>query len=404
MRLLLTLAILVLSVCELHAQATPPCTAPCTKSQLLNDVQTQFPDNTVGAITPSILRGFQTNLINSSMATAPTGAGAFTCYVGTTGLLGACTSALGLALGGTGATTQPGAAAAIFPPAVRAGDIVYWNGSAWGTIPGNNTATGLLQQTNAGVPTWVSGSIVTPLVLPTPTRAGDVVYYNGTSWLTLPGNNSGTQVLSENASGTPTWIAAAVFPSTTRAGDIMYWNGTAWVTLAGNFTGTQVLTESSSGVPSWTTPGTVTSVVAGTGLSGGTITTTGTVSINMPVLSASLPADVTLTPSNTYVDGPSVAQGTSGTWFVTASITVVDPASANQFSAKLWDGTTIIASGAVITASTTAFLSMTLSGYITSPAGNLRITVKDNGAATGKILFNASGNSKDSTITAIRIQ
>ena len=86
MRLLLCIVlVLFLSLCEVHAQATPPCTAPCTKSQLLNDVQTQFPDNTVGAITPSILRNFQTNLINSSMATAPTGAGAFTCYVGTTG-------------------------------------------------------------------------------------------------------------------------------------------------------------------------------------------------------------------------------------------------------------------------------------------------------------------------------
>src|SRR6516162_10502869 len=207
MRLLLTFAILVLSVCEVHAQATPPCTAPCTKSHLLTDVQTQFPDNTVGAITPSILRNFQSNLINSSMATSPVGAGAFTCYVGTTGLPGACTSALGLSLGGTGATTQPGAAAAIFPPPVRAGDVVYWNGSSWGTIPGNNTATGLLQQTNAGIPTWVSGSTVTPIVFPTPTRAGDVVYYNGTSWLTHPGNNAGTQFLSESSAGVPSWTS-----------------------------------------------------------------------------------------------------------------------------------------------------------------------------------------------------
>src|SRR6516164_8288589 len=306
MRLLITFAVLALSVCEVHGQATTTCTAPCTKSQLLTDVQTQFPDNTVGAITPSILRGFQTNLINSSMATAPTGAGAFTCYVGTTGLLGACTSALGLALGGTGATTQPGAAAAIFPSPVRTGDIAYWNGSAWGTIPGNNTTTGVLEQTNAGVPSWVSGSAAAPLVFPTPTRSGDVVYWNGTSWLTLPGNNSGTQVLSENASGTPTWIAAAVFPSTTRAGDVMYWNGTAWVTLAGNTTGSQVLTENSSGVPSWTTPGTVTSIIGGQGLSGGTITTTGTLALNMAFFTNSLPADVSMNVIGNYFTGPSV--------------------------------------------------------------------------------------------------
>lgn len=43
-------------------------------------------------------------------------------------------------------------------------------------------------------------------LLPTPTRAGDVIYWNGTTWVTLPGNNSGTQVLQENASGLPSWV------------------------------------------------------------------------------------------------------------------------------------------------------------------------------------------------------
>ena len=404
MKLLCIVLVLFLSLCEVHAQATPPCTAPCTKSQLLNDVQTQFPDNTVGAITPSILRNFQSNLINSSMATSPVGAGSYTCYSGTTGLPGICTAALGLSLGGTGATTQPGAAAAIFPPPVRAGDITYWNGSAWGTIPGNNTTTGVLEQTNAGVPSWVSGSAAAPLVFPTPTRSGDVVYWNGTSWITLPGNNSGTQVLSENASGTPTWIAAAVFPSTTRAGDIMYWNGTAWVTLAGNFTGTQVLTESSSGVPSWTTPGTVTSVTAGTGLSGGVITATGTIALNVPVIASSLGADVSLAASGSYFDGPSVAQGATGTWFASGTVSVVDTVGGATIYVKLWDGTTVISSAVVTTSAANAPLTIALSGYLASPVGNLRISARDITSTSGKILFNSTSNSKDSTITAMRIQ
>jgi len=401
MRLLLTFAILVLSVCEVHAQATPPCTAPCTKSQLLNDVQTQFPDNTVGAITPSILRNFQTNLINSSMATSPVGAGAFTCYVGTTGLLGACTSALGLALGGTGATTQPGAAAAIFPSPVRTGDIAYWNGSAWGTIPGNNTTTGVLEQTNAGVPSWVSGSAAAPLVFPTPTRSGDVVYWNGTSWQTFPGNNSGSQVLSENASGVPSWIPSAIFPTTIRAGDIMYWNGSAWVTLGGNFSGTQVLTENSSGVPSWTTPGTVTSVTAGTGLSGGVITTTGTVAINMPYLTNALSGDLAV--STTYVDGPTVAQGTSGTWWANATIVGFDTTAGVTFICKLWDNTTVMASGFLYLPNASTGGSLSLAGAISSPTGNIRISCKDS-ATTGSMKANQSGNGKDSIISAIRIQ
>src|SRR6516164_6544518 len=306
MRLLLCIVlVLFLSLCEVHAQATPPCTAPCTKSQLLNDVQTQFPDNTVGAITPSILRNFQTNLISSSMPAAPVGAGAFTCYVGTTGLLGTCTSALGIALGGTGATTQPGAAAAIFPPPVRVGDIVYWNGSSWGTLPGNNS-------------------------------------------------------------------------------------------------GSQVLTENSTGAPSWTTPGTVTSVIAGTGLSGGTITSTGTVAVNLSVFTNSIPADITIN-TTSYFDGPIVAQGTSGTWLASGVVTLTPGAATPRtFNVKLWDGSTVLSSTS-LSVTNGSFGSVTLSGYIASPAGNIRMSVQQLNS-DGIIKFNSSGSSKDSTITVFRIQ
>jgi hypothetical protein len=70
----------------------------------------------------------------------------------------------------------------------------------------------------------------------------------------------------------------ALAPSPTRAGDVIYWNGSAWVTLAGNNSGSQILSENASGVPSWSSAGagSVTSVTCGTGLSGGTFTTTGT--------------------------------------------------------------------------------------------------------------------------------
>jgi hypothetical protein len=47
-----------------------------------------------------------------------------------------------------------------------------------------------------------------------------------------------------------------IMPTPTRAGDVAYWNGSAWTTLAGNNSGTNVLTENSSGVLSWSAPGT----------------------------------------------------------------------------------------------------------------------------------------------------
>lgn len=43
----------------------------------------------------------------------------------------------------------------------------------------------------------------------TPTRAGDVMYYNGTNWVCFAGNNSGTQFFTENASGVPAWATVS---------------------------------------------------------------------------------------------------------------------------------------------------------------------------------------------------
>lgn len=117
---------------------------------------------------------------------------------------------------------------------------------------------------------------------------------------------------------------------------------------------------------------------------------------------ASLGADVNLNNTANYFDGPSVSQGTTGTWFVSGTITVTDPGTA-RIHAKLWDGTTVIAATLSDVYTAGEYCSISLSGYITTPAGNLRISAKDVSTVNGKIVFNASGTSKDSTITAIRI-
>jgi hypothetical protein len=118
-------------------------------------------------------------------------------------------------------------------------------------------------------------------------------------------------------------------------------------------------------------------------------------------LTASLGADVNLNAVGTYFDGPSVAQGTTGTWFASGTVTVTATANDNIFC-KLYDGTTVIAS-AEVTPVTTAPQSISLSGALTSPAGNIRIACKDITNTTGKMVFNATSNSKDSTVTAFRI-
>ncbi len=115
----------------------------------------------------------------------------------------------------------------------------------------------------------------------------------------------------------------------------------------------------------------------------------------------SLSGDVSLNNTGQYFTGPTVAQGSTGTWFVSGTVTFYDTSSANM-RIKLWDGTTVIASTNV-TAPANNACTASLSGYLASPAGNLRISIQDASNTSGVIAFNQSGNSKDSTITAYRI-
>lgn len=150
--------------------------------------------------------------------------------------------------------------------------------------------------------------------------------------------------------------------------------------------------------------GTVTQVTCGTGLSGGTFTTSGTCAVALTSISNSLGSDVAMNSTANYFDGPSVAQGTSGTWFASGTVTVSDSTASAAFYCKLWDGTTVIASASMYSGTGTQRMAIALSGVIASPAGNIKISCRDATTANGAINFNLTGNSKDSTLTAVRIQ
>ena len=116
-------------------------------------------------------------------------------------------------------------------------------------------------------------------------------------------------------------------------------------------------------------------------------------------------ADITLS-TTSYIDGPSVTQGSSGTWYVSGSVTLGSTGGgSSRFFVRLWDGTTTIAAGAssFLGASSAAAISVSLSGIMASPAGNLRISVANNSDPVSKILFNNSGFSLDSSVVAVRI-
>lgn len=128
----------------------------------------------------------------------------------------------------------------------------------------------------------------------------------------------------------------------------------------------------------------------------------------VPVLSAltnSISGDVALNNTANYFTGPTVAQGTTGTFFASGTVTLTDTsAGASNFYAKLWDGTTVIASTTVLrTANANYRVSLSLSGFLASPAGNLRISVRNPDSTTAVIEANRTGESKDSTLTVLRI-
>jgi hypothetical protein len=158
-------------------------------------------------------------------------------------------------------------------------------------------------------------------------------------------------------------------------------------------------------VSSISSAGSVSSIAGNTGaftLSTGIINSVNDIRLGMSSASNFLGADVNLNNVTTFFDGPSMAQGTSGTWFVTGTVTVNDAAN-SVIQAKLWDGTTVISACVSSTTTTTGVMSITLSGVLSSPAANIKISVKDVSATTGKILFNNTGLSKDSSIFGIRI-
>lgn len=115
----------------------------------------------------------------------------------------------------------------------------------------------------------------------------------------------------------------------------------------------------------------------------------------------SMSGDVALNNTATYFAGPSVAQGTVGTWFASGTVTL-SSTSQDVMQAKLWDGTTVLASAEFV-ALTNLATTVSLSGFIANPVGNIRISVRDPTTTGGTMSFNLSGNSKDSTVTAIRI-
>ena len=119
---------------------------------------------------------------------------------------------------------------------------------------------------------------------------------------------------------------------------------------------------------------------------------------------SSLTADVVMTNTTNYFDGPMVVQGAGKLFFVSGTVTFIDATNANTYLVKLWDGTNIIAATRTTPPNViSAYVSVSLSGLIYLPSGNLRISAMAAVGTTGSFSNSATGLGKTCTITAVRI-
>lgn len=198
----------------------------------------------------------------------------------------------------------------------------------------------------------------------------------------------------------------------TTGSDIMKFNNSGIDILTtlnlNNLPGTtgQVLTSQGAGnTPIWTASGTVTSITAGAGLSGGTITTSGTISLSTPVSLANGGTNASLTPSNGGIFYSTATAGAILTGTATANQILLSGATgAPSWSTVTHPSTTTInqilysSANNVLSGIATANngILITSAGGIPSIGTTLPSTVQGNITSVGTI---ASGTWNGNTIT-----
>ncbi len=164
------------------------------------------------------------------------------------------------------------------------GVILYRDAAGWLPLAPGTTGQILATQGAGANPQWITAAstgTVTNVATGSGLTGGPITSTGTIALATVVDSRILANVSGITAAPTANTLSAILDIAGTAQGDILYRNATVWVVLAPGTSGQVLTSQGSAANLQWATPttGTVTSVATGSGLTGGTITTTGTLAL-----------------------------------------------------------------------------------------------------------------------------
>ncbi len=249
------------------------------------------------------------------------GTGTITSVTATSPLAGGGSSgAVTVSLSGTVAVAQGGTGNA----SLTAHGVLVGNGTSAVSVTGTGAVGQILTSNGPGSdptfqPLTAGGGTVTQVNTGSGVTGGPITGTGTISLSTVTNNNLLANITGATNSPSGTTISAFLDSALgSTQGSIVYRGAATWAVLTPGTTGTFLQTQGGGFNPQWAAgaAGTVTSITAGTGLTGGTISSSGTIALTTPVIVANGGSGTTSMTAHGVVIGAgtsSVAVTTAGT-------------------------------------------------------------------------------------------